>query len=103
LRGLDLRWLVAGSLQATTGASNAGEAGPNTITPQLILTSTLIPGPALLGTDSDGHASYATTTANAHDIYSDTDPGWQRLRPRSLVSFSSLAGRYGSAAVYYLH
>ena len=62
--------------------------------------SATAPAPSSAG---DGHTYYASTASNASTIYCDTDPDWQRLSPRNLVSFPSLDAAMAALPGYHLH
>lgn len=63
--------------------------------------------PAPVSNAYPGHIFYASTYhrgfAQANRIYCDTDPGWKRLSPRYLVSFSSLEAAMAALPGYHLH
>ena len=50
-----------------------------------------------------GHTFYASTASNASTIYCDTDPGWQRLSVRNLVSFPSPDAAMAALPGYHWH
>jgi hypothetical protein len=96
-------WQAAGMPGPTVSASNGGDSGPNTTTALPNPEPTTIPATVPTTGDSDGHTWYASTAPNAHDIYCDSDSAWQRLSPRNLVSFPSLAAAMAALPGYHLH
>lgn len=92
--------LTAGALPP--GATVSGQ-GPAAGDSSGVASSTGVSpaGPDARG--EDGHTYYASTASNASTIYCDDDPDWQRLSPRNLVSFSSLAAAMTALPGYHLH